>query len=241
MEAQDVVPAYHIWGVDNTSYGPVELPMLVNWIKDERVLGHTWIFAEHENAWLPAEQVPELHMFFRPRQKKGPQAASARAPSNAITPGALRRIKALADMAEEHLAALVKLIEPVEIRPFTHLIKKGDPGDAIYGVFEGELRSCLLLEGRECPLATLGPGSIFGEISFFDRGPHAADVISNTEGTLIRISADAISRLSQESPAAAVGLLEGLIKSIAGRVRTLTRRYESSVQIVQRAEEIQAA
>ena len=28
---------FRIWGVDNVIYGPVELPVLVGWIKEERV------------------------------------------------------------------------------------------------------------------------------------------------------------------------------------------------------------
>jgi CRP-like cAMP-binding protein len=111
----------------------------------------------------------------------------------------------------------------------------------MFGVLEGELRSALFVEGRECPLATLSPGSIFGEISFFDRGPHAADVISNQESLLVKLTSEAMSRLSQEAPDAARGLLAGIIKAMAGRVRTLTRRYEDSVQIVHTSEAVRAA
>jgi CRP-like cAMP-binding protein len=111
----------------------------------------------------------------------------------------------------------------------------------MYGVLEGELRSCILLPGKECPLATLPAGSIFGEISLFDKGPHAADVISNQESILIKITASALSRVSKEAPDAALGLLLGLIKAIAGRVRVLTRRYEDSVHAVHTAEAVKAA
>jgi len=30
-----------IWGIDDAPYGPVELPVLEEWVKDERVLPET--------------------------------------------------------------------------------------------------------------------------------------------------------------------------------------------------------
>ena len=90
-------------------------------------------------------------------------------------------------------------------------------------------------------MATLAAGSIFGEISLFDKGPHAADVISNQESILVKISAHALDSIGKEAPEAALGLLSGLIKAITGRVRTLTRRYEDSVHAAHGAEAIRAA
>ena len=54
-----------VWGVDQTPYGPVELPTLVSWIKDERVTADTWLFVGKTGDWQKAAQVPELQMFFR--------------------------------------------------------------------------------------------------------------------------------------------------------------------------------
>jgi CRP-like cAMP-binding protein len=124
-------------------------------------------------------------------------------------------------------------MEQVLVRPFTHVVKKGDQGDAMYLVLDGELRSCIMVDGIESPVATLTPGSIFGEISLLDRGPHAADVISNQESTLIKISSEAFSNVVREAPQCALPFVLSLSKSIAGRVRILTRRYEDSVHLAQ--------
>ena len=56
---------FRIWGVDNVIYGPVELPVLVGWIKEERVMANTWVFAEHESLWRKASEWSELAMFFK--------------------------------------------------------------------------------------------------------------------------------------------------------------------------------
>ena len=56
--------SFKIWGVDGVVYGPVELPALVNWIKEERVTDGTWVYSEKEDAWRKAPEVSELRMFF---------------------------------------------------------------------------------------------------------------------------------------------------------------------------------
>jgi hypothetical protein len=48
---------YFIWGVDDSPYGPVELPTLVNWIKDERVLADTWVFTRRDSKWQRATEI----------------------------------------------------------------------------------------------------------------------------------------------------------------------------------------
>jgi hypothetical protein len=180
MQDNDAAPTYQIWGPDQTAYGPVELPTLVSWIKDERVVADTWVFADETNTWSKAAQIPELTMFFRPKAKE-PQdseegAQQSDQPNIELKPGSLRRIKIFASLSDAELSSFLKFLEIVSVPPFKQIVKKGDPGDAMYLILEGELRSCILVEGRESPVATLTPGSIFGEVSFLDRGPHAADI-----------------------------------------------------------------
>src|SRR5215471_19110540 len=87
---ENVAPLYRVWGIDNIAYGPVELPVLVSWLKQERVTADTWLFSEASNAWNRAADLPELKMFFRPRSTEQPRANTS---NPRITPAALRRIK----------------------------------------------------------------------------------------------------------------------------------------------------
>jgi hypothetical protein len=56
---------FKILGVDNVLYGPVELPVLVAWVKEDRVLGDTWIHVMGRDEWHKARNLPELTMFFQ--------------------------------------------------------------------------------------------------------------------------------------------------------------------------------
>ena len=65
MQSNNEAPAYSIWGVDKVVYGPVDLPMLVNWVQEERVTADSWIHRDDTDAWQKAARLPELKMFFQ--------------------------------------------------------------------------------------------------------------------------------------------------------------------------------
>jgi CRP-like cAMP-binding protein len=231
-------PFYWIWGVDNVPYGPVELPALVSWVKEERVISSTWVYVQETSKWLKASEVPELKMFFQKKasSSQADESLAAAGLSNVtIKPGALRRIKIFADLDDDQLMGFLNFMETLQIRPGVHIVQKGETSGAMYLVLEGELRSSLRVDGKETPIATLAPGSIFGEISLLDRGANTADVISNQESLLIRISGESFDRVTREAPQMALPFLLCLSKAIAGRVRNLTKRYEDSVLLSQTA------
>src|SRR5215468_7754040 len=105
--ASAVSTDFIVWGIDQTAYGPVELPALVSWVRDERVTADTWVFVGKNNSWQKAAQIPELQMFFRPRS--GP--APAVEPGSAVDPRVLRRVKILAEMSEEQLERFAGFME----------------------------------------------------------------------------------------------------------------------------------
>src|SRR5512137_1014147 len=144
---------YRAWGADNIAYGPVELPGLVNWIKQGKVRADSWVFKEKDGAWVRASDLPELKILFK---SKLPPAAAASATAAGIQPGSLRRIKMLADVDERLLASLLSYLEVLKVPPFGTVVNKGDHGDALFMVLEGEVRARVLIDGQETTLATMG-------------------------------------------------------------------------------------
>jgi len=189
----------------------------------------TWVYVDEAKSWMKASQIPELKMFFRPKPKSTESANGSLKDEGELRPGVLRRIKVLADMDDHQLAILLKYAETISLRPFTQVVRRAENGEhALYGVLEGELRSSILVESKECPLATLPPGSLFGEISFIDHAPHTADVLANQESLVVKFTAASFENIMRHEPAVALAFLHGLTKSLAGRVRTLTRRFEEA-------------
>ena len=214
---------YFIWGVDDSPYGPVELPTLVNWIKDERVLADTWVYARRDSSWQRAADIAELKMFFGKKFTRPADGSS-------ITPGTLRRIKILADLNDAQLSHLSDFMELQRIPQWATVVRQGDPGDAMYLILEGELRARVMVGDRETILSTLGAGDFFGDIALFDQGTRSADVIANADSVLLRISAVSFERLAKEAPALATPFLRATSRTLASRIRANNKKLGQMTQ-----------
>ncbi|MHB8523224.1 MAG: cyclic nucleotide-binding domain-containing protein [Limisphaerales bacterium] len=233
MEANDTAAGYKIWAVDNVVYGPVELPTLVNWVQEERVTGDTWIYSVDKDVWRKASQIEELQLFFRPKTGAAPAAASVAGGGVApvhLKPGSLRRIKIFANMSDAQLERFVHFMETQNSRQWSSVVKQGDPGDAMYLVLDGEVRVRLIIGGKETILATLGPGEFFGEFALFDHGPRSADVVTNKDALLLKVSAAAFQKVVDEAPDLATPFLLSVCKTLAARIRADNKRFQDSVR-----------
>ena len=223
---EDASVYYRAWGNDNIAYGPVELPGLVAWIKQGKVTARSWVFKEADGVWARAADLPELKVLFK--SKLPPQAAAA-AESLGVQPGALRRIKMLADVEERLLASLLPYLEVVQVASFGTVVSRGEHGDALFMVLEGEVRARVMIDDRETTLTTMAVGECFGELALVDQGPRSADVIANQPSVLIKVTAAALRKMFDEAPALAAPFMLALTRVIAQRVRHLTKRYEDSI------------
>jgi len=214
------------------------LPGLVTWIKQGKVRADTWVFREKDLNWSHASDLPELKILFK---SKLPPSTAATADALGIQPGSLRRIKMLADVDERLLASLLTYLEVVKVPPFGTVVNKGEHGDALFMVLEGEVRARVMIDGKETTLATMGVGECFGELAIVDQGPRSADVIANQPSVLVKMSAAGLKKMFAEAPALAAPFMFALTRVIAQRVRVLTKRYEDSIHFARTASAASAA
>ncbi len=224
-----------VWGIDQTAYGPVELPTLVSWVKDERVTADTWIYVGKTNSWHKAPEVTELQMFFRNGRKNG-AAGSALSAVSGVDPRALRRVKILAAMSDEQLERFANSMEVQKVPQFSEIVKQGERGDTMFLILQGELRVRIHVAGKETILTTLTAGEFFGDISLFDQGPRSADVVANTESLVLRVSSSAIEQLAKDAPEIATPFLLAIGKTLTARIRADNKRYGDSVKFARAAE-----
>jgi hypothetical protein len=210
-----------VWGLDQTAYGPVELPMLVGWVKEERVLADTWIFTCKSSSWQRAQEIPELSMFFGQPPVAAKPGVSARQ---------LRRVKILATMTDEQLERFSRVVDVERIPQWTVVVKQGEHGDSMYLVLEGELRVRMEVMGKETILATLGPGDFFGDIAIFDLGPRAADVVANSDAVLVKVTSKSLDVLGKESPDLSAAFLKAVGRTLTARIRADNKRHSDSVK-----------
>jgi len=222
MEGKEVLNDFFIWGIDNSPYGPVELPVLIDWISDERVLADTWVFARRDGSWRRAAEIPGLQAYFS--QTIIPDSAASSGAG--IAPGSLRRIKILSQLNDAQLDRLIEFMELHPVPQWMAVVKQGDAGDGMYLILQGELRARVMVGDKETILATFGPGDFFGDMSLFDQGPRSADVIANVDSTVLKISDVAFDRLTREAPALATPFLQATARTLAARIRADNKRFE---------------
>src|SRR5690606_880734 len=89
-----------------------------------------------------------------------------------VTDDVLRQAPLFSGLDDEVAGALESSMSPVSLRRGEILFSEGDDGDQLYVVTEGKIKlGRTSPDGRENLLAILGPGQMFGELSFFDPGP----------------------------------------------------------------------
>lgn len=226
MQPQELGNIYFIWGVDDSPYGPVGLPVLIDWIIDERVVPETWVFSRNAANWIRAVELPELKSYFDLNV-----ISVADVPRRVgIKPASLRRIKILAELKDNQLAHLAEYMELQDVPAWSVLFSQGDISDSMFLVLTGELRARTLVNGRETTLATFGPGDFFGEMALFDHGPRSADVAANEPSTLLKITAVSFDRLTREAPALATPFLQATARTLSARIRADNKRLTRVTQ-----------
>ena len=226
---------YRVWGAEKVVYGPLDLTALSQWITDARVTEHSWILLESTNEWRRASELAELKPLFstaKSAREPGSDHPTKAKSSAGFTAASLRRIKLFANLEEVQLQSLVHYLQAVRCPQFTHIVRQGQRDEAMYMVLEGEVRALTIVEGKETTLTTITSGDWFGEISLLDHGPRSVDVIANKDSLLLKLSSEGFNRLLGEAPMLAVPFLLALSRTVVGRIRKATKRYEDSVRFI---------
>ena len=94
-----------------------------------------------------------------------------------LKPGHLRRIKSLALLNDEQLAAFLNYVEVVNCVPASSLFKEGEPGDSMFLILEGQMRVSTPKRTTEGSLflRMLEAGDSFGEVALLSHGPLKTD------------------------------------------------------------------
>ncbi|MEZ0240800.1 MAG: cyclic nucleotide-binding domain-containing protein [Chloroflexota bacterium] len=114
----------------------------------------------------------------------------------------------------EGLAALAERATQVDF-PAGHVIaRQGEIGTGFFVVIEGQVR--VVRDGK--PVATLGAGEFFGELSVLDRMPRNAMVAAEVPTTCLALASWDFEAVLLEQPALTLAILRG----VARRLREVT-------------------
>jgi CRP/FNR family cyclic AMP-dependent transcriptional regulator len=89
---------------------------------------------------------------------------------------------------------------PRKIERDHYLFREGDPPDAMYVVKSGKLAVVKTKQNSEIVLAEIGPGSMVGEMAFFDNKPRSASVKAMKDSEVIALPYKALHAQFQNFP-----------------------------------------
>lgn len=128
----------------------------------------------------------------------------------------LGEISLFSALSKRDLQRIAKASNEVTREAGSVLVDQGDAGREAFVVIEGT--ATVKRNGRK--VGTLGPGDAVGELSLLDHGPRTATVTTDTDVTLLVLSAREFSGVLEDIPS----LAHKLLGELAGRVRELDRQ-----------------
>jgi CRP-like cAMP-binding protein len=125
-----------------------------------------------------------------------------------------------------------KLIDHTEARRFAAgdvVVREGSSAQELYIVTRGSLE--VLVEGDKAgklrKIASIEPGSVFGEQSFVDGKPRSANVRAVSDGEIRSLTLAAFEVLAAKEPALARMILFDLARILSIRLRQTTGRVRA--------------
>jgi CRP-like cAMP-binding protein len=130
----------------------------------------------------------------------------------------LGRVEAFADLSSEQLSLLGLLARPERHEMGAAIYEAGDAPRAMYLVTDG----LVVLERDGSVIAEVRPGEDFGTWALFDPQPRLTAARAKSAVELLRIDRRGFEDLVEDRP----DLAHGMLRSLARRIRTLTRIIE---------------
>ncbi|MBK9179979.1 MAG: cyclic nucleotide-binding domain-containing protein [Acidimicrobiales bacterium] len=128
----------------------------------------------------------------------------------------LAKVPLFSACSKRDLDRISKASDQITVPAGQILVDQGDAGRDCYVVVEGT--ATVRRNGRK--IATLGPGSVIGELSLLDHGPRTATVLADTDMVLLVIDQRHFAGLIDTVPA----LAHKLLAYLAARVRDFDRQ-----------------
>ena len=122
----------------------------------------------------------------------------------------LQGVRLFASCTDKELAQIAALADEVEVAQGTVLAGESHYGQEFFVIAEGQ--ASVSLHGE--PLASLGPGDFFGEMSLLDQGPRVATVTADTPMHLLVLDPRSFHTLLLDVPTITVKILVEVVKRL---------------------------
>ena len=132
-----------------------------------------------------------------------------------MTDPVLRDAPLFSGLDEQSADILEKSMTTLTLQRGDILFNEGDAGNQLYVVLDGKIKlGRSSADGRENLVAVLGPGQMFGELTFFDPGPRSATATAVTDSKLSALGHDVLGPLVEENTGVALAFLHQLAERL---------------------------
>jgi CRP-like cAMP-binding protein len=138
---------------------------------------------------------------------------------------AVMNVPLFAGLPAEEVDGLLRVCEPVSFADGNALMRQGQPADGAFIVQTGHTECRTALPGGgEAVVASLGPGSVIGEMALLDRGMRTATVVARGPVSGLYIGRDAFRLLLAQRARAAFTIRNRITRTLCQRLRELNQR-----------------
>jgi len=136
----------------------------------------------------------------------------------------LSEIWLFASCSARDLRHIRQSLDEVRVSPGRVLCQEGSTGREFFVIVDGQAS----VRRKERKVATLGPGSYFGEMALLDRGPRSASIIADTDMTLLVLEQRAFIGVLDSVPS----LARKLLSATAGRLREADPKADIEITLL---------
>jgi hypothetical protein len=111
------------------------------------------------------------------------------------------------------------------------VFRQGDEAEALYVVTRGSVSAVVTLRGavqRTQRFASLGPGTMFGEMALLDQAGRSADAVADRDTCLLVLSREGLETLLQEQPELAAKLYRNIAAHLGERLRVASIAWQAA-------------
>jgi CRP/FNR family transcriptional regulator, cyclic AMP receptor protein len=166
---------------------------------------------------VAAQRVPFLSMVFRRLDSQQKEIVSI-----------LRQTPVFAELRERELISLLHLLHLRTFAPGEIVFREGEPGLGLYVIYRGEIEISTSGRDGKGRVARIGPGEVFGEVSFLDGSGRSASASARTRTELIGFYRTELLQLLEREPSLASKILFALARQLGTRLRAMLQSLPAS-------------
>lgn len=138
----------------------------------------------------------------------------------------LRDLKIFSDLGDGELHKLSRLFTQKLVKAWEGIFDKDDPGEEAFVIMRGQID--IFLDEKQQPIASFGPGQVFGEFAFLDGGARGAKAVAAQPTILLIVKRSEFRELIQREPNLGLTVIKNLAYEMADRLRKTNEAIQAS-------------